>query len=94
LRECEGIEELTLTEKLKGDRSDYEDAYQCLVLVAALSSLATTEGNQVTSCSARSKRIPSCNEARLRPNEIVNESVAKRQSMIREVGRHFSLDEW
>jgi len=68
---------LPLTEKLKGDRSDYEDANQCLVLVAALSSLATTtEGNQVTSCSARSSRIPSCNEARLWPQEIVNESVA------------------
>ena len=91
---CGSIEELTLTEKLKSDRSDYKDAYQRLVPVAALSSLATTEGNQVTSRSARSKRIPSCNEARLRPYEIVNESVAKRQSMIRGVGRHFGLDEW
>ena len=53
-----------------------KSAYQCLAPVATLSSLTTTEGNQVTSCSARSSRIPSCNEARLWPQEIVNESVA------------------
>jgi hypothetical protein len=48
LRECGSIEELTLTEELKGDRSDYEDAHQCLDLVAALSSLATTtEGTRL-----------------------------------------------
>ena len=64
LRERGSIEELTMAEKPKGDRSDYEDTHQCLVpWLAKL--LATTEGNQFTSCSARSGRIPSCNETRL-----------------------------
>jgi hypothetical protein len=80
LRECGSIEELTLTEELKGDRSDYEDAHQCLVLVAALSSLATTtEGTSLQAAAPAQSVSQSCNETRLRPYEVVNESVAKRQ---------------
>src|SRR5215212_10600254 len=48
-------------------------------------------GEPVYKLQSRSKRTLLCNETRLRRYEIANESVAKRRSMIRGVGRQFSL---